>query len=118
MGGKSSKSSSPQMVVAPSNNFDMDKYTAEIEATIKANNEKTMKMLEELSKASEENIPEITPPVVLDYSKENQALRDKIDAQNEAEDSKRKGVLGTILTQLEDDPDTVTSLLGGLPDEI
>jgi len=59
--------------------------------------------------------PEPTSVDVIDYEAENKAIKEKMSKAITAEDIKRKGVLGTILTSLsdDDDPDAITSLLGG-----
>jgi len=62
-------------------------------------------------------VPDTSTIDALDYDKENQALKAKLDKQITDADIKRKGVLGTILTNIddEDDPNTTTSLLGRSP---
>lgn len=66
--------------------------------------------------SSQASMPVVESFVDIDYDKENQTLQDKINKQISDEDSKRKGVLGTILTSEDDDdePSAVkSSLLSG-----
>lgn len=59
--------------------------------------------------------------VGVDYAAENKALQEKINQQVTDEDMKRRGVLGTILTDIEDTGEpaaTKSSLLLGDEDEI
>lgn len=72
--------------------------------------------------AANMSMPELTMPeytsttLPMDYEESNKKLQERIAAGASATDAKRKGVLGTIHTNLDDDsePDAVkSSLLGG-----
>lgn len=59
------------------------------------------------------SVPTPTTIDEVDYESENDKLRKRLEKQVEEADAKRKGVLGTILTSIDDEPSTVKSLLGG-----
>lgn len=57
------------------------------------------------------SVPTVTDYTDIDYDAENASLQEKINKQITDEESKRSGVLGTILSDEEEDPSTVTSSL-------
>lgn len=112
--GSSSSSTPAVSIVAPTsttNSFNADAYTRDIQKILDDNSSATLKAIE----ASNISTPAtITPTISMDYLKANKEAQDKIDKELAALDTRRKGVLGTVLTSLSDeDPDALTTLLGG-----
>lgn len=78
-------------------------------AMMQMNSASTAQIIESMGS---NDLPEVTSYTDVDYDAENLSLQEKIDAQIEADDVKRRGVLGTVLSNEDDeDPETVTSSL-------
>lgn len=117
MGGK--KKEKTTVTAAPAQttpSFDPNAMLGPAMAMLEQQNQMTQAMIAQNAANQAQmfsNIPEPTVLDVVDYDAENKKLRAKLDEQ--VVESKRKGVLGTILTQLDndDEPNTVKSLLSG-----
>lgn len=116
--GKSSQGSSSgyvptQTASAPDYSGIMGSQTALMESMMAANTANTQALVGSLQNTAPTSV-DYTPAV--DYASENKTLQQRIDEGIEFDDAKREGVLGTIMTNLddEDDPSTVgPSLLSG-----
>lgn len=112
-GGKSDSGSSVQYVQPEQQTVDYEALMAPMYETMAAQSAQNNELMGAMMSS---NI--VTPSVSdlsidLDYDAENQALQDKINKQITDADVKRRGVLGTILSDIDDDddPSTVTSSL-------
>lgn len=119
MGGKSDKKKTEVVAEPEPAQPDMSAYIAQVTGAIAQQNQMTQAMMQNMQSMqanSFASIPQPTTSIKVDYDSENKKLKERLAKQVDASDVKRKGVLGTILTSIDDEPDTVKSLLTGEKD--
>jgi len=119
MGGKNDKKKTEVVAEPEQAQPDMSGYIAQVTGAMAQQNQMTQAMMQNMQNMqanSFASVPQPTTSIKVDYDSENKKLKERLAKQVEASDVKRKGVLGTILTSIDDEPETVKSLLTGEKD--